>query len=152
MIRKNNKFFSFFRISPPMAANKSVRYPVAKCRDTGQNAWAYSTSRDAGPFDCIECGAEMSLKQGQVLAAHFSHKHIGPRDGTQNSTACQRGESAIHKEAKLWITDHLPECIFLAGCKRCTKELVRATYQDHTAKCELFDSNLRLQPDVTIFS
>ena len=91
--------------------------PFAWERTTERVARAEDTLR-GGNFQCLECGAALILRRGEVRVAHFAHHH---EDGERK---CGGGapESWQHLQAKDLIRDFLPQWRFIAQCPVCQCE------------------------------
>jgi len=65
--------------------------------------------KEHGPFKCIQCSQELTLKQGKIKRWHFSHKN--------NVSTCNGGgESAIHLAAKMFLEKFITKIRFSESC------------------------------------
>ncbi|MCA9508353.1 MAG: hypothetical protein KC505_08035 [Myxococcales bacterium] len=102
--------FLSFLLSISLSA---VQIPWAKQGSTGDMVEADSAVKSDGPFFCFECNGELILRQGQILAAHFAHKH----DANIN---CSGGiESWQHVRAKELLAHNLDAWKFVFTCSHC---------------------------------
>jgi competence protein CoiA len=69
-------------------------------KSSGQKTFAFSESKENGPFRCPECTREVVLRSGTVRMKHFAHK-------TPIVCAYGRGESDSHRRCKTEIYEAL---------------------------------------------
>jgi len=73
---------------------------VARNLHTQNECYASSSSKSDGPFFCKECYSDAVLRKCADKKDHFAHK-------TPLSPVIPKGESALHKECKKSICEHL---------------------------------------------
>ena len=66
-------------------------------------------SKEHGPFKCIQCSQELTLKQGKIKRWHFSHKN-------KKEICNGGGESAIHLAAKMFLEKFITRIRFVERC------------------------------------
>lgn len=68
----------------------------AQRKSDGKIVFANSESKAGRPFNCLECGREVSLRTGSVRVSYFAHT-------TRSRCEFSAGESNIHRRCKLEI-------------------------------------------------
>jgi competence protein CoiA len=72
----------------------------AKRKHDGQRVLANSESRSNAPFLCLECDAEVVLREGSVRVNYFAHR-------SRSNCAFGTGESDSHRRCKMEIYEAL---------------------------------------------
>lgn len=84
--------------------------PVAKAK-TGETV-PPTCSKEDGPFTCLGCSKELTLKQGVINQWHFAHH------ADANSDCSAGGESYNHLAAKLILSKHIARFEFTQTCDK----------------------------------
>lgn len=68
-------------------------------------------NKDQGPFKCLGCSMDLTLRQGEKNRWHFAHVSV-------DRTGCSAGgESYIHRAAKLILVQYLHRFTFVQYCR-----------------------------------
>lgn len=69
-----------------------------------------NVAKSDGPFKCLECDAQLVLRQGNVRQYHFAHS---------SKSRCGGGEGILHKAAKHWFAKSINVATVVAKCCGC---------------------------------
>lgn len=83
---------------------------TARRESDGQKVAAWEAKREERPFVCHCCGSVVTLRQGEVISAHFAH---------QPPVMCEygTGESEAHRLCKIALYEHLSRCPDVTKCE-----------------------------------
>lgn len=74
---------------------------IARQRPTGIPVFAWEAQPEEGPFSCPECNAEVILKKGEKVAAHFAHISDAPcRYGAGESEEHVKGKAGLYRSLR----------------------------------------------------
>lgn len=69
-----------------------------------------NVAKSDGPFKCLECDAQLVLRQGTVRQYHFAHS---------SKSRCSGGEGILHKATKHWFAKSINVATVVAKCCGC---------------------------------
>lgn len=103
---------------------KTLRIPIARRVATGELLLPGTTTKDKGPFQCVQCNEDVYLRaKTPRRCAHFVHT---PK---WNSTRMCSGESTFHLAAKYIIAAYYNQFVFRETCHCCQCNLDSIKHQ-----------------------
>lgn len=115
-------------------AAKDLAVPVARLQNPTAGALrrASEVQRADGPFYCVRCFEQLSLKRGSQRVAHFSHRPecFCRPDADDDGASGGGGESFQHATAKRLVAEALHRCTFDARCPQCRRSVRSTAFAD----------------------